>query len=368
MAKDDGFCAGASGASHASMCDFTLDWSTAEKSLALPKAGANAVTNLLGPAFSLPGCWIDYAAALLLTTSRVLREHKFFIELMPKFHELEEEERHFLQGKPPEEQERLWVLENGAGFQGQAIQATRGSRNEVVATLSMYGETPTWVHFQFKGEFLETSDWQALEMKLRAAFEAQHIFLTAVPHGRVDDCSEEYGIAMAGVGAECSLSAVTGGAWNELGTLFRLHYKGLEVGRALCVYHNASKDGESSFGGPALQMLEVNTAYQSRGFGKALLSSIEGLLRARFMECFLASDEGPQTGLRLTTCPMHLDGLLCPHLDGGVYEWFTLQGFDDEEGLCEELDSDEEQYGDPLVARTLAIGLSKNILWPRPVA
>ena len=376
---------------------FTLDWSQAKNCAAQPEANASAVT-LIGPAFGLTGeQWLQDVPELLWIAVGVLRSCGFECKVMPGLDDLEPAERNKLRRKPPHEQEKSWLVKHVYDQQIRATLKSLSRDDAIVVTLNAHGAGPAWLQMHCSG-FLQDPEacwptvglpgmrglasisdqtgcrtWRELQAKLTAALRAQNVHVAIVRHCAADVADEfDYSIASAGLAAPYSLHCVTGGSGDGLGrglaSRFSLRREGTEVARALCAYRNVGHvetlNEEANCGGPALEMIEVASEWRGRGLGKALLLSVEGMLRSRFMQCFTETDEGARLGLRMTTRPVGSNTF------DAFLKWLAQMGYDDDE--LEELCGSVEQgeFGVDVVEvanMDLVVGKSKNILFPRVV-
>ena len=106
---------------------------------------------------------------------------------------------------------------------------------------------------------------------------------------------------------------------SSVGTLFELKKGNKVIAKALCSYRNCEMDNP----GPTIELFEVAKEWRRHGYGKLLLHEVSSFFEDIF-DNIVCSDEVVKYNV-------------CYCTNGHACEWFLRQGFEDWDGMGEEL-------------------------------
>ena len=158
---------------------------------------------------------------------------------------------------------------------------------------------------------------EATAALVQEKLEETHFALTAVPHEQ-DVLQEEEGVTISYLtgggtvhdGTEVSICAP--------GTLFTLNKFGKTICKCLCSYHN----GEMGNAGPTIEIIETAGEWQCHGYARMLLYAVQDFFR----DMFEAIEEHGRVKWNV-----------CHVTNYHALQWFLRFGFDDWDGMGEEL-------------------------------
>lgn len=104
-----------------------------------------------------------------------------------------------------------------------------------------------------------------------------------------------------------------------IGSMFELKKGDKVIGKSLCSYYN----GEMGEVGPTIEYFEIAEEWRKHGYGRMLLGEVEDFFVRLFGAC---AEDGSEVQFNV-----------CNVTNGNASVWFLNQGFEDLDGMGEEL-------------------------------
>ena len=280
-----------------------LNWDHAENGPTDPTP-EEGVCTFMGPSTShLSGKgreWRVREAHLIKAALDIMRKHGYRCQLPPEDWVDEDGDDDDEEGGESKKSKEMAYLENNYYEDITVL----GKQTDEVAF--MLTNSCGWLSIRCAGK--EAEDF--VEEHLA---DSEHYLLGKVTH---DETSSTDGLPEG-----ISIIRRTGGeSPSSVGTLFKLKKGNKVIAKALCSYSNAEMDNP----GPTIELFEVAKEWRRHGYGKLLLHQGLSSFFEDTFDNIVCSDEVVKYNV-------------CYCTNGHACEWFLRQGFQDWDGMGEEL-------------------------------